>query len=199
MPPGSGAGLAELGEAGHARLLTVTELREIIADISAATSWDGWLAAMHRSRQRLDLLHNHSRPTALQSTVTGTSQTVQEITMVMDTKIYTLKESILIMDALSAALAGGLRLLCAQKHRRWLMVADATHDEPVEVVTTLASLISASANAAFHVQTPGAESHEAAPSTGKLHHAGVHTGACPASAACCIHAHECTAHCTGTS
>jgi hypothetical protein len=155
MPPGIGAGHAELGEEGHVRVLTISELREATADITAANSWDGWVAAV---QHRLGMLRSH---------------TMAVVSWGADT--HTLSEKTMTADALCAALANGMQLLCAEGDRRWLKDNDGTNaaaGAAGQSLTRVMALIDASL-AAFRRVFQSCQSREQLASS-KLDHAGMH-------------------------
>jgi hypothetical protein len=174
MPPGSESTLAELGEERHTHVLTIEEVEDTAADLSAADSLDAWLAAVQRSQQTLACLRSHCTAVVTQSPVAGMWQTVTESTWLINPEIYTLAEKTLITDVLCTALAKGLQLLCADDASRQLLVMEETSTAAAaawESISLLVILIEASAND-FFVEFGNAEPREALLPTGALTHAG---------------------------
>lgn len=176
MPPGSESTLAELGEERHTHVLTIEEVQDTAADLSAADSLDAWLAAVQRSQQTLACLRSHCTAAMTQSPVAGMWQTVTESTWLINPEIYTLAEKTLITKVLCTALAKGLQLLCADEASRQLLVMEETSAAAAaaaawESISLLVILIEALAND-FSVEFGNAEPREALLPTGALTHAG---------------------------
>jgi hypothetical protein len=107
LPPRSSAGLGEASTTEDpGRLLSVSEIKEIAADVSSATIWETWVATVRRWQPSLHSLLVrgiavvHQRP-------------MDESSSVFWSYRYNISENMAILDELCATVASGLRLMCA--------------------------------------------------------------------------------------
>jgi hypothetical protein len=116
LPPRSSAGLGETGGDAGGRV-SVSEVKDIAADINAATTWAKWVVTVQRWQPSLHLLRVQIIAFVHQRPMGESSSTIWSYK-------YNLSEMMTIVDELCATMASGLRLLSALEDRRWLREID---------------------------------------------------------------------------
>lgn len=158
---------------GPSRPLTMAEVKEIAADVTATTSWGDWVTAVQRYQHGVCLWDVRTDAVVPMRQVGDMRRSVGACPMLTFSTTYDLNNKMVMLNAFCTAMAKGMRLLSADEACHLLMGKgndDASAIAAQESVTLLTAMLDGSIST-FAKELYGAPPREAL-ALGKLDQAG---------------------------